>query len=161
MSERERWIVYPLLFLALGTSLRDKLFNITTSKSIVCQELTVVDEDPLGLRAPRPLARIGRTDGSSTGTPSVGYLYVDGQVEVDGAVVARQYGMRGLPYAPGILGVLPPEIWRAFQQAVQEKNSPTANPPGAQPPSDKPTDEKAPAAETKLGDGASSDEPPQ
>ena len=25
MSDRERWIIYPLLFLALGTSLRDKL----------------------------------------------------------------------------------------------------------------------------------------
>ena len=25
MTERERWIVYPLLFLALGAALRDKL----------------------------------------------------------------------------------------------------------------------------------------
>ena len=45
MSERERWIVYPLLFLALGAALRDKLVDRTTAKSIVCQELTIVDEE--------------------------------------------------------------------------------------------------------------------
>src|SRR5262245_30801572 len=101
MSERERWIVYPLLFLALGAALRDKLFDMTTSKRIVCQELTVIDEEPVGLRPARVLAKIGRTEGVSASTPPVGYLYVDGQVEVEGAVVARQYGMRGLPY--GIL----------------------------------------------------------
>ena len=45
MTERERWIVYPLLFLALGAALRDKLVDRTTTKSIVCQELTIVDEE--------------------------------------------------------------------------------------------------------------------
>ena len=29
MSTRERWIVYPLLFLALGTALRDKFWDST------------------------------------------------------------------------------------------------------------------------------------
>lgn len=43
MSERERWIIYPLLFLALGASLRDKLAKQTRSKQIVCEELFVVD----------------------------------------------------------------------------------------------------------------------
>jgi hypothetical protein len=31
MTERERWIVYPLLFLALGAALRDKLVDRTTT----------------------------------------------------------------------------------------------------------------------------------
>lgn len=164
MSERERWIVYPLLFLALGAALRDKLFNITTSKSIVCQELTVIDEEPVGLRPARVLAKIGRTDGVPASSPPVGYLFVDGQVEVNGAVVARQYGMRGLPYAPGILGILPPEVWRAFQQsaqALQDAKPSDANPPDAQPPSGEPIEEKVPATESKSGGGASSDQPPQ
>ena len=39
MSERERWIVYPLLFLALGAALRDKLFNLTRSQTVVCESL--------------------------------------------------------------------------------------------------------------------------
>lgn len=44
MTERERWIVYPLLFLALGASLRDKLAKQTRSQQIVCQELFIVND---------------------------------------------------------------------------------------------------------------------
>jgi hypothetical protein len=48
MNERERWIVYPLLFFALGASLRDKfLQRVSTdeliAKRIVCDELAVRD----------------------------------------------------------------------------------------------------------------------
>jgi len=44
MSERERWIVYPLLFFALGAALRDKLTQRVESKEIVCQSLRIVDQ---------------------------------------------------------------------------------------------------------------------
>jgi hypothetical protein len=81
MSERERWVVYPLLFLALGAALRDKLFDRTTTKSIVCQELTVIDEVPVGGQPARILAKIGRSE-SATGGPPSGYLFVNGQFEV-------------------------------------------------------------------------------
>jgi hypothetical protein len=81
MTERERWIVYPLLFLALGAALRDKLFDRTTTKSIVCQELTVVDEEPVANRPVRILAKIGRTEAPSGKLPR-GYLLVNGQLEV-------------------------------------------------------------------------------
>jgi hypothetical protein len=48
MNERERWIVYPLLFFALGAALRDKfLQRVTTdeliAKRIVCEDLAVRD----------------------------------------------------------------------------------------------------------------------
>lgn len=43
MTERERWIVYPLLFLALGAALRDKLIKQTFSERIEC-ELLVCDD---------------------------------------------------------------------------------------------------------------------
>ena len=53
MSERERWIVYPLLFFALGAAIRDKLFHQVTTvdlgaesiraHDIVCESLTIVD----------------------------------------------------------------------------------------------------------------------
>lgn len=43
MSERERWIIYPLLFLALGAALRDKLINSTESQRVKCQGLMVYD----------------------------------------------------------------------------------------------------------------------
>jgi hypothetical protein len=90
MSERERWVVYPLLFLALGAALRDKLFDRTTTRSIVCQELTVVDEQPVGNQPVRVLARIGRTQTADAGGPQ-GQLLVNGELEiVDEAVVGQQ-----------------------------------------------------------------------
>lgn len=45
MNDRERWIVYPLLFLALGAALRDKLAKQTSAKQIVCERLYLVDAD--------------------------------------------------------------------------------------------------------------------
>jgi hypothetical protein len=51
LSSRERWIVFPLLFLSLGISLRDKLVPPSRSQavevhaeSVVCRRLAVVDE---------------------------------------------------------------------------------------------------------------------
>ena len=43
MSSRERWTIYPLLFLALGVALRDKLTSTVDSRFITCEELDVVD----------------------------------------------------------------------------------------------------------------------
>lgn len=45
MTERERWIVYPLLFLALGAALRDKIAKQTQTKEIVCERLFLVDSE--------------------------------------------------------------------------------------------------------------------
>ena len=50
MSERERWVVYPLLFLALGVALRDKLLHRiellhhVESREIVCRDLRIVGD---------------------------------------------------------------------------------------------------------------------
>ena len=55
MSTRERWIVYPLLFLALGTSIKPKIAPPTESKldtasgnlvanRITCRRLFIVDD---------------------------------------------------------------------------------------------------------------------
>ena len=52
MSERERWIVYPLIFFALGSALRDKLLQRIESKEIYCESLKIVDpQDPMRLLA--------------------------------------------------------------------------------------------------------------
>ena len=52
MSERERWIVYPLLFFALGAALRDKLLQRVDTKEIFCESLKIVDrQDPTRLLA--------------------------------------------------------------------------------------------------------------
>jgi len=55
MSERERWIIYPLLFFALGAAVRDKILQRVEAKEIVCESLKIVDQqDPA-----RPLAELG------------------------------------------------------------------------------------------------------
>jgi hypothetical protein len=131
MTERERWIVYPLLFLALGAALRDKLFDRTTSKSIVCQELTVVDAEPVGNRQVRVLAKIGRTE-PNVGAPSSGYLIVNGQLDVQGVVNAQQYRYQGVPFVPAFqglpLGISWPDLLRAMQQAAESRQPQNAPP---------------------------------
>lgn len=81
MTERERWVVYPLLFLALGAALRDKLVDRTITKSIYCQELAIVDEEPRGGQSARVLARIGRSDAKS-GSPAGATFMLDGHMEI-------------------------------------------------------------------------------
>ena len=46
MSQRERWIVYPLLFLALGLALRDKLVSpkSLTAGTVSCYQLEVLGQ---------------------------------------------------------------------------------------------------------------------
>jgi hypothetical protein len=68
MNERERWIVYPLLFFALGAALRDKfLQRVTTdelfAKHVICDELSVRDPAKDG----RIVARLA--SGSPPGAP--------------------------------------------------------------------------------------------
>jgi hypothetical protein len=77
MTERERWIVYPLLFLALGAALRDKLVDRTTNKSIVCQDLLIVDEESTGPQSQRVLARIGSVKGKSKAS-----MQINGDLEI-------------------------------------------------------------------------------
>src|SRR6478609_6663531 len=81
MTERERWIVYPLLFLALGAALRDKLIDLTTNKRIICQELMIVDEEASGPQSQRVLAKIGR-DKSKTGAKSSATMFINGDLQI-------------------------------------------------------------------------------
>lgn len=128
MTERERWIVYPLLFLALGASLRDKLGGRTMSKSIVCQELRIEDE-PVSGQPPRTLAFLGR--GEQAGRPSVGALIVNGGVEVagelkvNGPVDASQYSCLGHVFMPPMPAFSLQDLVRALQASrVPEQSNP-------------------------------------
>jgi hypothetical protein len=121
MSERERWVVYPLLFLALGASLRDKLIDQTTSRVIVCQELQVVDDDLSGRRQRNILARIGPA--SIDGESLIGALEVDGVVQVngplqvDGTILAKNYSRS----AAGSLESLLRELRRALSAPREQE----------------------------------------
>jgi hypothetical protein len=121
MTERERWIIYPLLFLALGSALRDKLIDQTRSKSIVCQELIVFGEDR-GRRQMVPLVRIGAAESPGQGTRPFGAVEVDGVVKAE-LVQAANFSFRGIPFGPTILqavpGMLPADWLKALQQSAE------------------------------------------
>lgn len=131
MTERERWVVYPLLFLALGAALRDKLVDRTTTKSIKCQEL-VIEEEPVGNQPGRILAKIGRTESTPT-RPAIGYFLVRGEVEVDGflkvdgVVNARQYAYQGFLFMPiwqPVPGMAMPNVMRLPQHSGPQQSPP-------------------------------------
>ena len=74
MNERERWIIYPLLFFALGSALRDKFLQHVSTKSLECQQLVakqILCED-LSVRDPtkpdRTVAKL--TSGAPEGRPA-------------------------------------------------------------------------------------------
>ena len=83
MTERERWIVYPLLFLALGASMRDKFTKPAEFEAtkLECDELRahrVVIVDPLQDRPRLKLGTLTEAIAQSTGsTPNIA-----GQIEV-------------------------------------------------------------------------------
>jgi hypothetical protein len=108
MSERERWIVYPLLFLALGVGLRDELFNRTWSKNVVCQQLVMVEEDPVNFQhGPEPIAAIGPQGGTIDEVSQNGLLRVDtvwARNVVADNFTSRDSRMNIIPYLLQLLG---------------------------------------------------------
>ena len=167
MSERERWVVYPLLFLALGAALRDKLFDRTITKSIVCQELMVLDEAGI-------MAQIGRSD--SMRASSNAYMVVNGQLDTD-LINSKQYAFRSVPFWPVLQTIMSPpiDLLRSRQQskgftppstnvtplrpqsAADQAGSPTDElkpGDGQPPPPGKPDSSSEPATEAPLADPA-------
>jgi hypothetical protein len=126
MSERERWIVYPLLFLALGAGLRDKLVDRTLSKDIVCQRLTIVGDDRGG-QSPQPLIELGAAERASTTQPQYGHVKVAGKLSVQaietGAVSANNYFYRHIPFAPNLLRAMPNPL-----RSETQRSGPPSNP---------------------------------
>jgi hypothetical protein len=136
MTERERWIVYPLLFLALGVALRDKFVG-TTTRSIHCQEL-VVEDEASGNEQPRVIAKIGRFDASGK---------VEG-LSVNGVINAEQYALQGNVFLPPF-PVMPPRVMPPMQRTPnQQPGTPSMQPntaPGSPTTPKSSTDTAAPA----------------
>ncbi|HEX4412508.1 MAG TPA: hypothetical protein VH107_02695 [Lacipirellulaceae bacterium] len=153
MSDRERWIIYPLLFLALGAALRDKFVEPTVRKSIVCQELTVVDDDVPGQEGARILAKIG-PNSEAAGS---GVVLVNGALEVTGVLNANQYAIQGHLLTPTFQAMF--EFFRWLQAAQQQQHGVVrgvrpVNPPTATPPAVKSNDDTSGTpAEPKSAEG--------
>lgn len=116
MSDRERWTVYPLLFLALGVSLRDKLTRTIDGVAIVAGASTainldsgyvrtrVVDADLVRCRkievreeSTRPLAIIGGVDVPSENgeKKTSGAISVYGQEGKEIIVLRANHALQG------------------------------------------------------------------
>lgn len=124
MTDRERWIVYPLLFLALGAALRDKLAKQTRAKEIVCEQLYVVDAEG------RPLATLA---GNELQLGPQGYLTA-------GLVEAGTLVQRGKPVVTSGVGqgLSLPQLLRLLPQLQMPRlqaapPTPSPAPPGEGP----------------------------
>lgn len=187
MTERERWIVYPLLFLALGAALRDKIVKSTESQRIKCQGLAVFDanENPLlvlgaeqfpELRADAPnflhldRLEVGVADAGQINTEILqGKQGIVQNMVSTGGVLANKYtitdGQRTLTlngdYTVQILQLLSAFSGRgrAQPQSAQRRNPPQQDPPpAAGQPAD---DNQAPTAEPSAeSPSAAASEPP-
>jgi hypothetical protein len=161
MTERERWIVYPLLFLALGAALRDKLSEQTNTKLIRCQELVVTGEE-IGGKEGEMLVHISAVKRTSANSPHLGQITVKGFVQANemhadvigaSTVNADNYFFRRLPFGQLLLG----DILRILQHqaASAASGAPSAGPvpapadqPAPPPTPQKPTTETAPQPPT-------------
>jgi len=169
MTERERWIVYPLLFLALGAALRDKLSEHTKTKTIECQELIVYGEEVAG-QPPVPLVQIGAMKRTSADSPHLGQILVSGLIQADAMqadniqaakINGGNYFFHSVPFAPllrGIPGMSPADWLRAQQQQqqaaqddAQAHDAPAEGDKPAPSPDDAPPEEK----QTESSAGAS------
>lgn len=128
MNERERWIVYPLLFLALGVALRDELFDQTWSRRVVCERLTVIDSEGSTPTEPFRIATLGRR--SNEGIAGVGELRVN-TVRAEN-IETNNFVLRGIPLRIN-------SNWlnrlRAFwEQTARQREQSTAPPANTTPP---------------------------
>jgi hypothetical protein len=107
MTDRERWTVYPLLFLALGFAFKDKLVRHADFAEVSCNKLVVND------RAGRDRVIIGTT-------PTGGILQLQGDNNFRGVL-----SLAGLVFVDGHGN----QVNAALIQAPQRK--PTAKPHSA------------------------------
>jgi hypothetical protein len=69
MTDRERWTVYPLLFLTLGIAVKDKLLRLSNVDTVLCNTLVVHDGkgNEKVVIASTPAGGLVRAQGTKTG----------------------------------------------------------------------------------------------
>jgi hypothetical protein len=69
MTDRERWTVYPLLFLTLGIAVKDKLLRLSNVDTVLCNKLVVHDgkgNEKVTISS-TPVGGLVRAQGTKTG----------------------------------------------------------------------------------------------
>jgi hypothetical protein len=86
MSSRERWTVYPLLFLTLGIALTDKVTRQVNTDNVVCKSLLVTD-------------RLGKTEVVVASTGDGGFVQTRGGTRSPDVIVGHYQDWSGLLFA--------------------------------------------------------------
>jgi hypothetical protein len=85
MTDRERWTVYPLLFLALGITVKDKLVKIVNVDHVRCNSLVVTD-------------RSGKERVTVASNPAGGIVQLQGDHDVRSVLLGYYNNVAGLMY---------------------------------------------------------------
>jgi hypothetical protein len=171
MSERERWIVYPLLMFALGAAIRDKLMDRVEAKEIRCESLEIVDQqDPTRMLGRLGIRRASNTDPTQV-ADRVGELVLvgsDGRVVCDiatdvhvhaGRVITPQLRVVDRNYRPLVVATTEPipalslgqgEAGISYQGVIYLNNQRSGiqlTPPSSRPPANRQSSPAATPAE--------------
>jgi hypothetical protein len=169
MSERERWIVYPLLMFALGAAIRDKLMDRVEAKEIRCESLEIVDQqDPTRILARLGIRRASNTDPTQL-ADRVGELVLvdnDGRLVCDiatdiqaGRVITPQLRIIDPNHRPLVVATTEPipalslgqgEAGISYQGVIYLNNQRSGiqlTPPTGRPPTNRPLTSPAPGEE--------------
>lgn len=85
MTDRERWTVYPLLFLTLGIAVKDRIINLSKVDTVLCNTLVVQD-------------RKGKEQVVITSTPAGGLVRTHGTKTGLNALVGHSDKLAGLMF---------------------------------------------------------------
>ena len=85
MTDRERWTVYPLLFLTLGIAVKDRIVNLSNVDTVLCNTLVVHD-------------RKGKEQVVITSTPAGGLVRTHGTKTGINVLVGHSENLAGLMF---------------------------------------------------------------
>ena len=85
MTDRERWTVYPLLFLTLGIAVKDRIINLSNVDTVLCNTIKVHD-------------RSGKEQVVITSTPAGGLIRTHGAKTGINLLVGHSESLAGLMF---------------------------------------------------------------
>ena len=142
MTDRERWTVYPLLFLTLGIAVKDKIAGRATADTLLCNTLVVHD-------------RKGKEQVVISSTPDGGQVVTLGGKNNLGVLVGQTEKLAGLMFVDSrgrLIRTLATMPTSALPQAGADRPGREMPEPSPEPTTDEPStpqqDGKPPA--TKL-----------
>lgn len=143
MTERERWIVYPLLFLTLGIAVKDKIAGRSTADTVLCNTLVVHDrkgKEQVVISSTPDGGQVVTLDGKNALGVLVGHteklaglMFVDGRGRLIRSLATMPTGSAA-PAGPN----------RSERELPEPSREPPADEQPPQRPDESPSEEKSP-----------------